>query len=222
MSIVLDNVGNCRYPGFSEYQSQNTLQNSSYQWSFPKSMRFNNGIRSLNPSMYILPTLSSNRTTSFGIGDRTSFKPNRNMVNNPSPDTYHLKTDVDLNLMHRKGPIMLSKIEDHELAKSRQFPGPGTYEVAKSILETNIPIKMKSRLGFFYDDEIKKRKHCVSMQRYHPSTKLEENLRYRNIGFGIGGRMPNENLSVKNNPGPGYYKVPGCFDRGYRGKLPLN
>ena len=205
MSIVLDNVGNCRYPGFSEYQSQNTLQNSSYQWSFPKNMRFNNGIRSLNPSMYILPTLSSNRTTSFGIGDRTSFKPNKNIANNPSPDTYHLKTDVDLNLIHRKGPLMLSKIEDHELAKSRKYPGPGTYEVAKSILETNIPIKLKSRLGFFYEDEIKKRKHCVSMQRYHPSTKLEENLRYRNIGFGIGGRIPNENLSVKNNPGPGYF-----------------
>ena len=44
--------------------------------------------------------------------------------------------------------------------------------------------------------------------------------RFKDIAFGFGERPP---LYVKNNtPGPGSYNVPGNFDRGLKGKLPLN
>ena len=221
MNIVAHNIGNCRYPGFSEFKSQNCLQNSSYCWSFPKSMRFNDGKVSLNPTMYNLPSIQIKRTTSLGIGERKTSKPRMNSCN-PSPDAYNLRTDVDLNLLHHKGPTIAPRLEDLSNSQTKRFPGPGTYKVTRENLLTDIPIKLKSRLGFFYDDDLKKTKHCVSMQKYNPSTKLEQNLRYTSITFGVGGRTPNENLSVKSNPGPGYYKVPGCFDRGYRGKLVLN
>lgn len=55
-----------------------------------------------------------------------------------------------------------------------------------------MPVKLKSRLMFFYDEDIAKQKHCISPQKYFPSTKLEQNLRFKNITFGIGKRTPNE------------------------------
>ena len=58
------------------------------------------------------------------------------------------------------------------------------------------------------------------MQRYRPNYKLVERRRFNAITFGIGDR-PNMH-TVNNFPGPGAYRVPGNFDRGYRGKLPLN
>ena len=51
---------------------------------------------------------------------------------------------------------------------------------------------LKSRVMFFYDEDVAKQKHCISPQTYLPSTKQTENLRYTKIGFGYGGRTPNE------------------------------
>ena len=83
-----------------------------------------------------------------------------------------------------------------------------------------IPITLKSRHGFFYDDDLKKKRATVSMQRYKPSYKLVQINRFKAITFGIGNRPI---LHINNKfPGPGSYKVPGNFDRGYKGKLPLN
>ena len=42
MQILLNNIGNWRYPGISEFQSDNSFQNSSHCLSFSKSSRFNN------------------------------------------------------------------------------------------------------------------------------------------------------------------------------------
>lgn len=60
------------------------------------------------------------------------------------------------------------------------------------------PVTIKSRTMFFYDEDIAKSKHCVSPQKYLPSTKIVENLRFTTIGFGIGGRSPNENTRKYN------------------------
>jgi hypothetical protein len=46
---------------------------------------------------------------------------------------------------------------------------------------------------FFYDEDVAKSKHCISPQKYLPSTKLEQNLRFSKIGFGIGERNNNSN-----------------------------
>ena len=99
-------------------------------------------------------------------------------------------------------------------------PGPGAYENKNLKKVGNIPIIIKSRQGFFYDDDLKKKKATVSMQKYKPNYNLVEMRRFNAITFGIGDR-PNMH-SANKFPGPGSYKVPGNFDRGYRGKLPLN
>ena len=57
------------------------------------------------------------------------------------------------------------------------------------------------------------------MQKYHPNIKVEEDLRFKTISFGVGERTPNDNRVVKRNPGFVVYKIPGCFDRGLKGKL---
>ena len=72
------------------------------------------------------------------------------------------------------------------------------------------------------NDDLKKKKFTVSMQKYHPSLKLVLPCRYHNISFGLGTRTPNENISIKGNPGPGAYNIPGCFDKGLKGKPVLN
>ena len=82
-----------------------------------------------------------------------------------------------------------------------------------------IPICIKSRQGFFYDDDLKKKKHIVSMQKYHPKYNLVEINRYKGAGIGIGERL---SFSKNKNPGPADYFIPGNFDRGLKGKLALN
>ena len=82
-----------------------------------------------------------------------------------------------------------------------------------------IPITIKSRQGYFYDDDLKKKKHTVSMQRYSPRYNLVEINRFQGAGIGIGERT---SFSNNRNPGPAEYYIPGNFDRGLKGKLVLN
>lgn len=56
--------------------------------------------------------------------------------------------------MHHKGPLIHSKLTDNTLEKNKLNPGPGSYSVKQ--IKTDIPIKIKSRIGYFYDDDLKK------------------------------------------------------------------
>ena len=57
-------------------------------------------------------------------------------------------------------------------------------------------------------------------QLSNPKFKLVERNRFSAITFGVGDRPK---LYIDNKfPGPGTYNIPGCFDRGLKGKLPLN
>lgn len=78
---------------------------------------------------------------------------------------------------------------------AKRFPGPGTYKIPRTPKGSDIPITIKSRRMFFYDEDIRKKKHTVSMQKYTPSLKLVQNSRFNSITFGIGKRTPNENMS---------------------------
>ena len=221
LQILTNNLGNCRYPGFSEFQSPYTLQNSTYIYSIPKSLRFNDGKKLLNSAIYTLPSVSSKRATTMGLGVRKVFTVSK--YGSPAPDAYNLRTVFDSNLMQGKGLKFPLKYKDLDAKNARYKPGPGAYQLKGEISKgSDIPIKIKFRNGFYYDDVLKKKKHCVSMQKYHPNTKVEEDLRFKTISFGVGERTPNDNRAVKGNPGPGAYKIPGCFDRGLKGKLALN
>jgi hypothetical protein len=60
----------------------------------------------------------------------------------------------------------------------------------------NSPVTIKSRTMFYYDEDLQKQKHCQSPQKYHPLTKIVENLRFTKIGFGYGKKSPNENMCI--------------------------
>ena len=217
--ILQKNVDNRRYPGFSNFISESTLQNSSYIWSFPKKSRFNKKDYTLyNDKIYNLPSLKMSRTTTLGFGPRKDFRPVPGK-DDPPPGTYNYRTFTEINRDNNKGPILASR---HKYELTQNYPGPGTYNIFKkyNFSNTKIPIILKSRQGFFYDDDLKKKKFTVSCQKYYPKMNFVQKERFKDIAFGFGERPP---LYVKNNtPGPGSYNVPGNFDRGLKGKLPLN
>ena len=48
------------------------------------------------------------------------------------------------------------------------------------------------------DEDLAKQKHCISPQKYLPSTKIQQSWRFNKITFGIGGRSPNEITCINN------------------------
>lgn len=214
-------VNNPRYMGFYQYNSSTTLRNSSYIFSFPKNKRFiteNLSKMGHSDKMYNLPMLKSTRATGFGFGNKLSLQSSYG-IGTPSPDRYHLLTYVDLNRRHNKGPKFLEKLPS--TSDNNKAPGPGSYNINKNTLKIDLPVTIKSRKCMFYDDDLKKKIHCVSMQKYHPNTILQQNTRYTTISFGIGERGKVLN-AMRNNPGPGTYNVRGCFEKGLKKKLALN
>lgn len=172
--------------------------------------------KKLNDRIYSLPDFKSNRFTMQGFGRRS---PVTSVFGKgcPAPDQYQINTCFDFNVRHNKGPTMLGKSADPK--KGRPTPGPGAYDLMRSPNYGIIPICVKSRQGFFYDFDLKKKKYTVGMQKYSPKHTLVERRRFNGVGFGIG-----ERNAWKSNgyPGPGTYNVPSIFDRGLKGKLVLN
>ena len=212
-----NNISNPRYPGFSQFSSPSSLQNSSYCWTIPKDVRIKDkGYKKLNDNIYNIPDNKSNRYTSQGYGQRGGQFISKNKFT-PSPQTYTINTLFDYNLRHNRGFTMLGK--SAESNRRNYTPGVGAYNLIRTAKYGIIPISIKSRQGFFYDDDMKKKKYTVSMQKYHPQYHLVENTRYSGAGIGIGERL---SFSKNRNPGPADYYIPGNFDRGLRGKLALN
>jgi hypothetical protein len=217
---ILDrNISNVRYLGFSEFLSSNCLQNSSYCWTLGKDRRIKDkSYRKYNDTIYNIPDFKSKRYTTQGIGTRGNFWVPYGKAD-PSPDRYNIPSIFDINIKKKKG-TSLGKRLNYTRKDDKFRPGPGAYNNKNPHKFGNIPILLKSRQRFFYEDDLKKKKATVSMQRYSPNHKLVERSRFNAITFGIGDR-PIMHTANK-FPGPGAYKVPGNFDRGYRGKLPLN
>lgn len=141
--------------------------------------------------MYNLPSIRSKRSTNMGIGNRKEIRNRADMIN-PSPDTYNIKTCFDMNIFHRKGAKLAGKANDG--FKSQKTPGPGQYTLVNKLKD--MPIIIKSRLGFYYDKELREKKHCVSMQKYKPKDTLVKGSRYSRITFGYGNRASSENSCI--------------------------
>lgn len=219
LQVLSKNIDNKRYLGFSNFLSSNTLQNSSYIWSFPKSERTKRkDFLKLNDNIYNIPDFKTTRSTSLGYGSRINFTSMYNQKT-PSCATYNIKSLFDINLIKRKGPTMTSKPK-FIFGKNKNIPGPGAYNLSYRGHFGLIPIKIKSRHNFFYDDIIKQKRFIILKQFHKPKYKIVERNRFSAITFGIGERPK----LYKDNkyPGPGTYNIPGCFDRGLKGKLPLN
>ena len=173
--------------------------------------------KKLNDKIYNIPNFKSLRSTMFGYGGRTDFVP-MNAKYNPPPNAYKIKSVFDIDRVENKGPIMTNKPK-FMWKIDRYVPGPGAYNLASKTSHGFIPVVIKSRQRFFYDDDLKQKQYTVSMQRYRPLYTSVERNRFSDITFGIGDRFK---VYDSRFPGPGSYHVPGCFDRGLKGKLPLN
>ena len=217
---ILDKIiDNPRYLGFSEFQSKNTLLNSSYCYSFAKNNRFKNLDSSkINDHLYTLPSLMSLRSTTLGLGERKDLRP---VCVLGDPGAYTLKSVFDSNEYLNKGALITGR---YNLPKADNInnPAPNNYTTVKNLenLYGKIPIILKFRNGFFYDDDLKKKKFTVSMQKYHPKFNFVQKERFKNITFGIGKRQPL--YSNTKTPGPGSYNIPSFCDRGLKGKLVIN
>ena len=219
MHILDNHISNPRYPGFSEFISTNVLRNSSYCWSIGRDRRIKDrSYKKYNDNIYNIPSLKSSRYTIQGFGPRKDFYIPLGK-GDPSPDAYNILSIFDINVKKKIGKSFGPKL-NYNKKDDKYKPGPGAYESKNFKKFGNIPILLKSRQGFFYDDDLKKKKATVSMQRYKPDYKWVERRRFNGITFGIGDRP--KMYALNNFPGPGTYRVPGNFDRGYRGKLPLN
>ena len=158
------------------------------------------------------------RSTTLGLGERKDFRPIRIPGD---PGAYTLKSVFDSNNYLKKGPLITGR---YNLPKddSVNKPAPNNYTTSKNLENLNgkISIKLKSRKGFFYDDDLKKKKFTVSMQKYYPKFNFVQNERFKNITFGIGKRQP---LYInRKTPGPGSYNIPSFCDRGLKGKIVIN
>lgn len=175
----------------SQYHSCWSLQNSVVSYSIPKKNRFVAIIpgETFNDSIYnIGRNLNTTKSTSFGYGNKWNID---NMVrrNSPSPDTYNV---TSYNRLGRTGfsfkgkaPFNVSQVIQY----SSCTPGPGRYDVTSkptSEDKLKIPIILKSRIKYFYEDDIKKQEGIPSSQTYRPDWKLSKNSRYVNIAFGNG------------------------------------
>ena len=67
-------------------------------------------------------------------------------------------------------------------------PGPGSYNTVRGGFSENekIPIILKSRIKYFYADDIKRQEDIPSSHSYNPDFKLRKNNRYNSITFGKG------------------------------------
>ena len=213
---ILDKVvDNPRYLGFSEFQSKNTLLNSSYCWSFSKDKRFDSiNTSKINDHLYTLPSVMTLRSTTLGLGERKDLRP---VCVLGDPGAYNLNSIFDSNKLFKKGAVVTGR---YNLPKddSVNKPAPNAYKIEN--LNNKIPIIIKSRKGFFYDDDLKKKKFTVSMQKYLPKFNFVQKERFKYITFGIGKREP---LYINTKtPGPGSYNIPSFCDRGLKGKLVIN
>ena len=216
LHILDNNLSNMRRPGISQFQSSNTLQNSSHIYSFPKSIRMDDKAnKKLCDNIYNIPEQKSKRFTSIGYGQRSNIS--TNLGNLPSPQSYKIENLFDYNIKHKKGITILGKPNERMLKE--RLPGVGSYNLKNQDKIGNFPITLKFRHGFYYDDEMKMKKATVSMQRYSPKYNYIKINRYKGAGIGYGQRY---SLSSEKGPGPAEYKIPRLFDRGVKKDLVIN
>ena len=89
-----------RKPGYSEFKSSNTLQNSSNIYSFPKSIRMDaKSHKKLCDNIYNIPEQKSTRFTSLCYGQRGNISNDAGRF--PSPQSYKYESLFDYNIKHK-------------------------------------------------------------------------------------------------------------------------
>ena len=189
------------------HHSSATLQNSINAFAFPKSDRFGSSYKKpLVDSQYDLKDTHFIRATSIGYGNKIDFTSNL-LKNSPAPNTYNLGSTLNL----KAGITIKSKwqINTNEDEK-RKMPGPSDYKVTSK--RTTLPVTLKFRHGFYYEDDLKNKGYAISPQAYEPTLKFIGTNRFKSVKFGSEERcgvIGKGNI----NPGPGQYNLPGICDK---------
>eukprot|EP01016_Furgasonia_blochmanni_P028566 TRINITY_DN30021_c0_g1_i1.p1 TRINITY_DN30021_c0_g1~~TRINITY_DN30021_c0_g1_i1.p1 ORF type:complete len:162 (+),score=22.42 TRINITY_DN30021_c0_g1_i1:56-487(+) len=94
-------------PALFNLQSASTLQHSSIYWSIPKAQRFNGSkLMDSFPQVGVnLPSTLGARAPALGYGTRRIL-PDYALLNaklNPSPDSYNLPSDFNIDPQHTRG-----------------------------------------------------------------------------------------------------------------------
>jgi hypothetical protein len=149
----------------------------------------------------------------MGESERKSLLIKKN--DNPDPARYIIKDNFDYNILKKKGYSINSYRNKN--SNLNKFPGPGQYKSKINFWMKNEQCTLKHRPPFYLMDKIKLLTG-VSPQKYKIKYRSTENNRYNGVGFGYGNKSK---LNISDNPGPGNYNLPSCFDMKRR-KVPLN
>ena len=168
----------------SEYQSSNTLLNSTKSITIPKENRFKFLYRKAEcDNIFKLNSCLSNRSTSQGFANKLDFT--KSAKKTPAPNTYNLSSSFFFN--KNKAPSLRLKLP---VKFDTPNPGVGEYNLTQPHEEKEqrekIRISIKSRQFFFYDDDLKKKQFCVSPQAYYINDTQVQNSRFSNVSFGKG------------------------------------
>ena len=199
----------------SEYHSSSSLQNSSKTFSFPKSKRFdfNNSLYNHNVFNNDIPSLKSQRATSFGYGNKMSFI-SKSTSEDVSVGKYDVLKQINANKQKKKFSFGKRFVTPDQ---RRLVPGVGSYNVNNDRKFKMIQIQITPRRCLFYEEDIKKSIKGVSPVTYKPRYNYVKNNRYKDVSFGNSERPKVEKMDI--DPGPGFYELPTAFGK-Y--KLPIN
>lgn len=214
-SFIFSNLNNPRKYGMSENHSAMTLQNSVNAQSFTKSDRFGFTYKkAVVDNLYQLNDLNSKRATSLGYGNKVDIR-FLNKSCSPSPNAYNLPSTI------KKAPVTIKGRDYYHANTASSYPGPGEYPLVEK--NTGLPVTLKFRHGFFYDDDYKYKGFQLSPQAYLPDDSFTVRNRFKNIKFGCEPRIANDIPKyLKSNPGPGTYDLPSVFDLTRKYKIPIN
>ena len=199
------------------FESSSTLRTSIHFFKFPTEPRFTN-LHSYSTSSNFFHDSKSHKKIprlygTMGESERKSLLIKKN--DNPDPARYIIKDNFDYNILKKKGYSINSYRNKN--SNLNKFPGPGQYKSKINFWMKNEQCTLKHRPPFYLMDKIKLLTG-VSPQKYKIKYRSTENGRYNGVGFGYGNKSI---LNISDNPGPGNYNLPSCFDMKRR-KVPLN
>lgn len=203
----------------SEFQSATSLQNSTLNFSFSKTKRFQTPKANTKGLFYNLPSMRSTRAASIGYGKRKDFRAQES-DSTVSPNAYHVDKYHEMN--EKRKHLTIRKRVPPLQDTSRNNPGPGEYNIVHSSFMKDYPILIRSRRVFYYSNDIKNSNPSVSPQSYRPKLETVQETRFNKIGIGYGNKILPYNKDALKNPGVGTYNLHSIFDRKFYKKIPLN
>lgn len=210
------------FPGPTTYFNNNSYQPSTSQIKFPKEERKGLELKHTLKSPNVLKynpdyTLTRERPLTCKIGKEKREGIKLSYMTNPGTGKYNIEGQIgnygpkySINKLHST-TSQLSKNDNQNKSLSSLIPGPDKYDNSKN----NV---LYRAAGWKFDkssrDALVYKKEVPGPGRYDPEIQKTN----KSIFIEKSSRKP---LTVSNNPGPGFYKIPySLFD--FPGFVPVN